>query len=49
MQMFAIFKLSFDEDILAFLGLATVLVTFSKFGHFFPKLLATVVTRVLTM
>jgi hypothetical protein len=32
-----IFRLSFDEDILAFFGLATVLATFSKIWAIFPQ------------
>ncbi len=42
MFLFWTFKLSFDEDILAFFGLFTVLATFSKIWvNFFPNLLVT--------
>jgi len=43
--MFWRFKLSFDEDILAFSSLANVLATFSKIWvNFFPNLLVTLLT-----
>jgi hypothetical protein len=45
MLMFWTYKLSFDEYIWAFFGLATVLATFFKIGQFFPNLLVTLVTR----
>jgi hypothetical protein len=35
--MFLTFKLSFDIDILAFFGMATVTATFQKIGHFFKS------------
>ncbi len=42
--MFWTFKLIFDEDILAFFGLAIVLATFffQNLANFFPNLLVTV-------
>jgi hypothetical protein len=43
--MFWTFKLSFDADILAILGLATVLATFSTIWAFFPNLLVTLVNH----
>ncbi len=44
--MFRTFQLTFDEDILAFFGLALVLATFFKFGrYFFPKFLVTLHAR----
>jgi hypothetical protein len=42
MLMFLTFKLSFDEDILAFFGLATVLAPLSKiWANYFPNHLVT--------
>ncbi len=38
MQMFWTFQQSFDEDILSFFGLATVLATLSNIWATFPKL-----------